>query len=263
MIEVEELGVNPPAARQRQFRWLLFTLIRPGKTLPEIARLDRPAWLLPLLILTLLTIVNVLVAGPLRQQLALNTETELPSSFEYMTPEQQEQYMQAQQSGNGPATTILFPAIGSLFGLWMGWFLLGSIVHLTLTLFGSRSSNTTAYNITAWASLPFAIRHIVQIVAMLATKQLINSPGISGFIAADAGQVFLYIQTLLRMVDFYLIWQIVLLTLGATATSGLTRRKTLSGILVSVVLLLLLSALPGFLSAQMGALNVTQSFIFF
>jgi len=171
--------------------------------------------------------------------------------------------MQAQQSMNGPMTTTVFPALGAVAGVWLGWFILGSILHLTLTMFGSRSTSITDYNITAWASLPFAIRLIVQIAAMLATDQLINSPGLSGFITPDSNQTMLFTRSLVRLVDIYLIWQIILLTIGASATSGLPRGKTFIGVFIATLLLLLVSALVVFLSAQVGGLNVTQPFIFF
>ena len=89
-----------------------------------------------------------------------------------MTPEQQQQYMDAQSSMNGPATIYVFPAIGALAGLWLSWFLLGAFLHLVMTMLGGRGTNTSAFNIAAWASLPFAIRMIVQIIFMLTNKQL-------------------------------------------------------------------------------------------
>jgi hypothetical protein len=180
-----------------------------------------------------------------------------------MSPEQQEQYMQAQQSGNGPTTTILFPALGAIIGVWVSWLLLGSILHLVLTMLGSRGTSRAAYNLAAWSNLPYAIRALVQMIAMLSTRQLINSPGLSGFVAADAGQAALFARVLLSMVDLYLIWQVVLLLLGTFSSSGLTRKKALSGVLITVLLLLVLSALPGYIAAQFSALDVTRPFIFF
>ncbi len=262
MVEVEELDLSAPVARKRQFSWLLNTFIRPRRAMHEIASEDRSAWIIPMLLLTLLTVAFVLVAGPMRKEAALNAQIEPPPSFEWMSPEQQQQWMTAQQSAAEPVRTHLFPAIGSLVGLWFGWFLLGSILHLILTMLGSRSTNTTLYNIAAWASLPLALRLIVQIIAMLATRQLIASPGLSGFLAQDAKGGLLFLQILLGMVDIYLLWQILLLWFGSASTSGLTRGKAFTGVIISVLFLLAVSALPGFLMAQLGDLNVSQPFFF-
>ncbi len=263
MVEAEEVIVSAPAGRQKYFRWLLSIFYQPLRTMQEIAGENRQAWPLPLLFLSILTISAALAAGPLRQQAALSAGVELPPSFQYMTPEQQQQFMLAQQNMNGPTTTVLFPAVGAIVGLWFGWLILGSVLHLVLTLLGSRSTNLTAYNVAAWSSLPFAIRLIVQITAMLSTHQLISSPGLSGFIATDAAQALLFVKVLLRMVDLYLIWQIILLFLGMLSSSGLSRGKTLSGILITVLLLVILSTLPGFFTAQFSALNITRPFLFY
>ncbi len=263
MIEIEEpLSRTPPLSRQ-QPGWLLSTFIRPARTMREIAQEERSVWLLPVLILTALVLISTLVAGPLRMAASQNMVAEPPPSFEWMSPEQQEQFLQAQQGMNSPVTTTVFPAIGAVVGVWMGWFLLASILHLVMTMLGSRSTSTTAYNLTAWASLPFAIRLIVQIIAMLTAKQVITSPGLSGFVAADAAGVMLYVKSLLRLVDIYWIWQFFLLWLGAAVIPGLTRRKAFSAVAVSILLVLLLSGLPGFIIGQFSGMDVNRPFMFF
>lgn len=263
MVEVEEVVLSAPTNRRKQFEWLWTTFIRPRKAMHEIACEERSVWLIPMLILTVLTLVSALVAGPLRKQAALNAPFEPPESFQWMTPEQQEQYMQAQQSGADPVRTHVFPAIGALASLWFNWFLLGSVLHLVLTMLGSRGTNTTIYNLTAWASLPFAVRIIVQIIAMLTNKQLLAAPGISGFVTTDGANVMAFIRIMLSMVDIYLIWQIILLWIGASSTSGLTPGKAFSGVLISVVLLLAIASIPGFLMLQFGGLSVTRPFFFY
>jgi hypothetical protein len=263
MIEVEEINLGAPSPHRQRYGWLAGAFLRPARTMRAVAGEEKAAWALPLLLLTALTIISILVAGPLRIQAAQNSVSEPPPNFQYMSPEQQEQYMQAQASMNGPVTAVVFPAIAAVIGVWLGWFLLGSILHLVLTLLGGRGASTSAYNLAAWASLPFAIRLIVQISAMLVTRQLINNPGLSGFVDATAAGALLYARALLRNVDIYLVWQVVLLWLGAAATSGLTRGKAFGGVLAAVLLILALAALPGFLAAQLGGLDVSRPFIFF
>ena len=263
MIEIDETSGDLSSARKKQPGWLLKVLIRPARAMAEIAREDRAVWHLPLLLLTALTIMFALIAGPLRMAAAQNALAEPPESFQWMSPEQQEQYLQAQQSMNSPVTTTLFPTIGAVIGVWVGWFVLASILHLVSTMLGSRSNSTTAYNLVAWASLTLAVRLIVQMIAMLSTKHLIDSPGISGFVASDAAGILLYWKSMLRQVDIYWIWQFVLLWLGVSAASGVIRRKAFSVVLISMLLVLLLSGLPGFIAAQFSGLNVTRPFIFF
>lgn len=262
MAETEAMDVSLPAERGRTLSWLPMTLFRPVRAMRAIGSETRPVWLVPLLLLSVLTLISVFVAGPLKQE-AIRSGVTIPENFQWMTPEQQQQYMQAQEIAAGPASTYTFPAVGRLVSVWLSWFLLGGILHLVLTLLGSRSTNLTAFNLAAWASLPFAIRLIVQITAMLVTHRLINNPGLSGFIADDARGALVYVRSLLEMVDIYLLWQFVLLWIGAALNSGLTRRKAFAGVLITIVLLLALSALPGFALTQLNGLNVNQPFFFF
>jgi hypothetical protein len=111
--------------------------------------------------------------------------------------------------------------------------------------------------------LPYAIRVLVQIVYMLVTRQMVTRPGISGFIAADVTGGMAYLAALLALVDLYLIWQFVLLVLGARNTSGLKSGKVTGAVLVAVLLLIALRAVPGFIGAQLSALTVDRPFFFF
>lgn len=262
MAQVEEIDLSVPDSRRMRFDWLLPVIFRPARTMRAVAAEEHAQWLLPMLLLTVLTIIFVIVAGPLRQQAILTAGVELPDSFQYMTPEQQEQFLQAQQSGAGTAQTHIFPGVAAVGGLWLSWFVLGGVLHLVMTLLGSRSSTTTAYNLASWASMPFALRLIVQMIAMLTTRTLITSPGLSGFVAADASGALAFARIVLSMVDIYLIWQFILLVIGASAT-GMSRGKAFAGVLIAVLLVLALGALPGFGMAQLSGLNVDRPFIFF
>jgi hypothetical protein len=261
MAEFEAVDLPVPAERGRAFAWLPMTLFRPVRAMRAVGSETRPVWLIPLLLLSALTLISVFVTGPLMQE-AIRSGVAEPPDFQYMSPEQQQQYMQAQEIAAGPATTYTFPAVGRLVSLWFGWFLLGGILHLVLTLLGSRSNNTSAFNLAAWSSLPFAIRLIVQIGAMLVTHRLIDSPGLSGFLAEDAKGWLAFARSLLAMVDLYWLWQFALLWIGASLTAGLTRRKAFAGVLITILLMLVLGALPGFALAQLSGLNVNQPFFF-
>jgi hypothetical protein len=263
MVEVEELELSTLVTPRKRLEWFFSILVKPAKTIKEIASEDRAAWLLPLLVLTVLTLAIVLVSGPLRQQAILNAPPVLPPSFEYMTPEQQQQYLQAQASAAGDTQIYMFPMIGAATSLWVSWFVLGGILHLLLTMFGSRTNNTFAFNLAAWASVPFVIRLLVQIVAVLTARQLITSPGLSGFIAADASGAAGFFRIVLSMVDLYLIWQVIILVIGAATITGLKYSKALAAVLISMVILLALAALPGFIASQINGMNVGRPFIFF
>lgn len=251
--DLENSDLQQVSPRLR-FDWLLPLLARPRRTLKEICAQEKAVWLVPLLLLSLLAVVHVLASGPARQ-MGAQIASSAPIDTRYYTDEQRLQIEQAVQAGQSPLMIYLLPAVGSLAGLWVGWFLLGSFLHLALTLSGSRSSNTTALNLAAWASLPTALRYLVQSIAMLVSRRLLVSPGLSGFVTAGGGGGQAFLRALLERVDLYLFWQVALLLIGSVLISGLTRKKAWPVALVAVLLWLSVRALPSFISAQLGSLS--------
>ncbi len=239
-------------------QWFLPILFKPRKTIEEIAEKEHAVWIAPLVALMITALVLVLVSSPLVGQLSQGGTD--PEMFEYYSPEQQQQYQDAVNIGVSPVVTVVFPLIGKWIGIWLGWILLGSIFHLSLTLNGSRSSNRSALNIVAWSSVPFLLRDIIQIIAILVTKQLILQPGLSGFIAQDATGFMSYITALLALIDLYFIWQIVLMGMGAIKISGLKLGKAWLATLIAIVIFMILKALPGFIMVQINSLSPTRMF---
>lgn len=258
--ELNEIEVvEEPRPRRLHFEWLLPVFFRPGRTMHAVSQQEKGVWLAPLLVLSLLALIVSLAGGQARAA-AAQPSGELPPDFQYWPPEQQEQYLQSQQNRASPAVIYGLPALGALAGIWIGWFLLGSILHLALTMVGSRGSNTAALNLAAWASMPFAIRFIVQAVYMLATRQVIQAPGFSGFIAADAAGFAAFLRPLLANVDIYTLWMVILLLIGAAPLTGLGKGKTWVAVILSVLLLLALQALPGYIAGRLSGLNPTRMF---
>jgi hypothetical protein len=245
----------------RRFRteWLFPIFFQPRRTLGKVVSQAKAVWLLPILVLSLLALIYVGVQGGPRKANAQMGST-LPQNFQYYSQEQQDQMQQALDSQSGTSTVYVLPAIGTLAGIWLGWFLFGSLLHLSLTLAGSRSSNMSALNLAAWAGMPFALRFLVRIVYVLAKGQLIQSAGLSGFVVAGSGTMSIYLSALLSQVDLYMIWAFILALVGVLPLSSLTKGKAWWALLAAVVVTLLLAAVPGFLSALLGNFTSTGSF---
>ena len=110
MTDATALPLERP--RRFYFDWLFPLLVRPRATLAKIVSLGRASWLTPLLVLTLTGLLAVAVAGPIKITAAQNGQTTLPDVFQYWTPEQQAQYLQAQQmTSTGPVFIYVFPGI--------------------------------------------------------------------------------------------------------------------------------------------------------
>lgn len=240
--------------------WLLPMLMRPKKTLQMILSDEKPKWLTPLLGLSLLGMIEVVVSGPIKK-LAIQMGANLPPDFEYYSAEQQQQFMNAQASQTSPLFLYIFPILTTMAVIWISWFLLKSLLHLSLTLAGSRGKSVLSSNLVGWASVPLMLRSIVRILALLISQSLISARGLSGLVNAANG-AGMFFAALLALVDIYFIWQVVLILLGTEQISGLPRSKAWGAAIVSVLILMLLMALPGFLSARMSGLSLSRMFYF-
>jgi hypothetical protein len=188
-------------------------------------------------------------------------EITYPPDYQY-TPEQQAQYMQAVQSTQGPVFVYVLPSVASLLGVLTGWLILGGILHLVTTLFGGRGSTAMSMTIVAWASLPLALRALVQIIYMLFTKSIISNPGLSGFSPTGGSGLMLFVGQILRLIDIFIVWQILLLILGVRASTALSASKSAIGVIVTLCVILALQAGLGYLGSLLGNLSIARPFFF-
>jgi hypothetical protein len=207
-----------------------------------------------------MVVINVIVSGRLKTQAALMGEITYPP--DYYTPEQQAQYLQAIQSTQGPVFIYVLPAIASLLGVWIGWLVLGGILHLVTTLFGGRGGTVISLNIVAWASLPLVLREVIQIIYTLSTQKLITSSGLSGFIPAGETGWPLLLSQLLKLLDIYMIWQIALLILGTRLSTGLNPSKSFFSVILSILVIFMLQVGIAYLGTILGNLTITRPFFF-
>jgi hypothetical protein len=252
----------PPLEQPRrfQFDWVLPALLRPRETFARIVDYAGDCWLTPLLVISLAEIARVIAAGNVRGLLAATGQITLPPGSEFWTPEQQAQFMQAQQAASSPVFLYVFPGIVALLGVWIGWVLMSALLHFLLTVLGGRSATRAALNVVAWASLPFAVRALIRAGYSFTTGTLITSPGLAGFAPTEAGAAGAFLGALLALVDVFVIWHLVLVVVGARQASGLSLQKVTTSVLITVLIVLALQALPGFIFAQLSGLQTLPIF---
>jgi hypothetical protein len=170
--------------------------------------------------------------------------------------------MQATQASSGPIFVYVIPIVGKISGVWFGWLIISSILHLLLTLLGGRGTTTATVNLVAWASIPFAVRDLIRLLYILVAKKQIVMSGLSGFISASTSQGTLYLAALLALVDIYFIWNIILLIIGVDQATKLSRRKVIAGVLITMFAFIGLQALGIFLISLLSDLTVVRPFMF-
>lgn len=248
--------------RRWHFGLILPVLFQPRQAFARIVAVDRGLVSTPLFLLMLLAVIAALLSGSIKEAAAASGQITLPPGFEWYTPEQQAQFMQAMTATSGPVFLYVLPAILAVLGVIAAWLIVGWLLHLLLTLMGGRVPSRQTLNIVAWASLPFAVRHLVRIGAMLATDQLVAYPGLSGFVTGDQGNTAIFAGALLALVDIYVVWHIVLLVTGVRAADTLAPPKVWTAVLFTVLLVLIIRALPALIAAQFGDVTVVRPFFF-
>jgi len=258
-LENDEIIEQP---RRMRFDWLLPLFLKPRDTLKRVIEKPYAVWLVPLLVLSALVILAALAASPVRSQQAIASQT-LPPDFQYYSPEDQQRMLDSQQNAGSFVLSFVLPAAGSLIGMWVSWFLLGSLLHLLLTLAGSRSSNLASLNLTAWASLPLALRQLVHLLAALLGGSVVSQTGLSALAPAGASGFGAFLAAFLNLIDLYLVWQVILILIGVVPLTGLAPRKARLTALAAVFVLLLLQSLPGFLLGGLFSGGSSTGMFFF
>ena len=253
---------NKTAAPEMHWRWLPGMLLKPRKTIQAVLAEKKAVWLTPLLVLSALIILAVLIAAPIQRQI-VQSGSNIPENFQYWTSDEQNAFLQAQASQTSPLFLYVFPVLRRVSGYWLIWLLTSSLLHLAITLRGSRSSHIGASNLVAWSLTPFILRVLVEIFVVLFARRLVENPGLSSLLPSDAVGFKAYLRSVLSSVDLYYIWHIILLLLGVRTLSGLSKSKALSSALAAVFIMLLLLGIPGFIGTLLSGISTTSSFYFF
>lgn len=240
--------------RDHHWNWVPRLFAKPRSTLKMVNSQTNPTWLAPMVILTVMVLLAVIVAAPIKRS-NIQTGASLPDDFQWWSQDQQEQYLQAQQNLTSPTFMYLFPIITNLAGYLLFWLISSSLLYLSLTLAGSRTTNQKVSNLIAWAMLPFALRELVKVIAILASKQLVDNPGFSYLVASDATGLLAWLRGILGQVDAYAVLFVVFLFIGAASLSGLKPRKTALATAIALLLMMVLIGVPEVISSALSGLG--------
>jgi hypothetical protein len=248
--------MTEPTSNTRHFgfKQIPAFLIHPRQGLERLAAEEKPAWLMPMLVLSMLFLLRIVVSGVLQAHASAMGQAALPADWQYWTTTMQNNYMQAIQATQGPVFVYIIPAVTGLAKLWLGWLIVGGLLHLASTLLGGRGSMRSVLNLAAWACLPFALRDLLRVVFMLIVQHPIASPGLSGF-----GGV-LFLSKVMASVDVFFVWFAILLGLGLRVTDNLPSGKAAADVVIVLLLVLLVQGGLGTLSAALGGMMVTTPF---
>lgn len=241
--------------QQNQFNLRLIPamLLHPGQAFSQIGTERKRAWMAPLLILSLTTVLALLINGYFQSRSAMGAVPQLPPDWQYWSAEMQNDYMEAMQATQSPTIIYVIPVVFGLAKLWLGWVIVGGLLHLFSTLLGGRETITDSLNIYAFSILPFAIRDVLRISFVLISQHQIQKAGLSGFVVGnDAGSLFW--SQILSGLDLFLVWHAVLLIVGFHLFANLPHKKAVIVVFAMLMISILAQAGIGAVSARVGAM---------
>ncbi len=268
--------------QQRNFLQLLWGIIaRPRATFQHLNQEGRRLWWLMALLTAVLVILPLIVGAPIAARQAREAvmavtgfqvgvvRQEEPGvrgrvePAQELTPEQQQQMEQAMRYASSPLVITVFPAIGRVAGLIVGWLAWAGFLYLSGMVVGGHARFGDLFRMVVWAWVPYALRGLLQTLYILASGQLITNPGLSGLVAVhrtasegmmappSAGQIIA--SSILSRIDIFLFWNLALLVIGTVVVGRISGRKATAlvlGIWLVLTLLGLLPALVGLLVSR-------------
>jgi len=253
---------NEKKPRKGYLKWLFQMFYKPRATLSKVGAEDVSNKRTPLLFISIIVVLAVLIAAPVKTQ-QMQMGATLTEDFQWWSEEQQQQYLEAQANQASPIFMILFPALQGILGYLIFSMLMASILYLALTLGGSRAPRLKIGNLVAWAMVPFGLRELIKFFVVGSSKKLVENPGLSNLIDADAGGLSAYWRGILGSIDLYWLLFLVLLIIGAILISGLKKRKAIITTVIAVLIMLLLQGLPSLVSSFLGGLNAGGAGFYF
>jgi hypothetical protein len=118
--------------------------------------------------------------------------------------------------------------LGGVAGILLGWPVRTMVLALLSKPLGGHPHWGLLFSLSTWATLPLALRDVVQTIYMAFSHKVLMHPGLSGLVVEREGMALTGLeqvgQYLLGWVDLYTIWQLVLLVItvkvGAQVTTG-------------------------------------------
>ena len=198
-------------------------IMSPAETFESVAR--RPDWVTPLLvILSIALLAGILIATRVdfrslaRESMEMNPRTaEIPAD--------RVESMVGFTATTMRISTYLNPILQAIALL-----LVASVLQISFRLFGGDTTFKQAFSVTLYSWIPRVIKGLIGLVVLFSKSDLgifdLQNPVMSnlGFLSDPKSNPLLY--AVLSSVDLFAIWSVVLLTIGFSVASRLSRGKS-------------------------------------
>ena len=232
---------------------LLGIIDKPAATFQAVLASPRKKlmWIVPLLIITAAFVALIVIQSPYTVELAREQSEKqlatLPPAQADMARQQTEVFL----SLPFLLTTTL---IVGLITLAIAVLAQSAFFYFAAMLAGGADMNFGAmFTVSVWTRLPAVVAAIVQAAFILATKKIIQYPGLSALVSS--GDLMIDAKNplvpLLGSLDLFWLWQLFLIVVGVGIATRLSRVKTVLLTVVYAALALGFTVTPTLLTSLM------------
>lgn len=231
----------PPAPKPNPFQRIIGVFISPGETFASIAR--KPDWVIPVLIIVVISLVSgVLIAQRVDFTALAREAMEMNPQAASMPADRMETSVRF-TAGMMKVSTYLSPFLSVIVLL-----IVSAVLQLVVRLFGGEGSFLQAFSTTTYAWYPRVVKGVLATVVILSRSSLsifdLQNPLMSnlGFLFDPKTQPLQF--ALASSLDIFAIWSVILLIIGFSEVSRLSRAKS-AVIVIGLWLVVNLLALIG------------------
>jgi hypothetical protein len=149
------------------------------------------------------------------------------------------------------------PLISAIVMILLGYGLRSLVAFGASLVLGGHSTFKQTFRMAVWTTIPAFFRYVVQSVAVASTSGRIIS-GLSGVMTTIEARSLPFLNTLLGQVDIYSVWSMILLGIGITVTTKLSKGKSLVAVLIYIAVAVLGLLIFYEISTALGGLTGGQ-----
>lgn len=232
-----------PEKHSNPFSRIVGVLTSPSQTFAEIAR--RPDWVVPALVMVVISYISVFIMSK-----RVDFETVYREAFEaqHIPPQQQEQMLRwAVAFGRAIMYVSPLLAVG-------GVVVAAALLFLGLRLLGGQLTFLQAFAVTIYSWMPHVIAGIIALIVGMTRKSFTVEELQTLVHSNPAFLVHLKTQPMmfnfLSSLDVFSVWTIVLLVIGLSIASNLSKAKTAGVVIVLWAVFVLFKVGQGALAAM-------------
>jgi hypothetical protein len=223
-------------------RILTGVLIRPRATFEKLRDAQRGYWWVVFALAVVATFV-----------LALASTSAQRSTIQAMVQSGSVEGVEMPANMAQTATTLMIVGgtVSGILSTLFGYLLLTLIVFGAGLILGGKATFRQVFTMSVWSTLPYVVRSLVQAIASLATGAA-PAPGLSGVLTTAETASMPMLNAILSRIDVYMVWSLVLLTIGVGVVYRLSKGKKLLIVAIYVVVTLVLIVASTALGSAIG-----------